>query len=237
MTIKILMQRALLIDNILVIADLHIGFESEIYKSGISIPSQIKNIEKEIKKLIRQTRIKHLIILGDLKHQVPGTSYQEMREIPEFLHNLSEKVKVTVVRGNHDADLEKITDVEITSSKGIKIGKYGFVHGHAWFSKKLLDCEYLIMAHVHPAVEFNPNMKEHCWIRCKPDIKKIEKKFKKKCRIKEVIIMPAFNPLIGGIAFNSEEFEPMGPIMNVIHWKKGKVYLLDGTYLGELDNI
>jgi len=234
---KMLTERALLIDDILVIADLHIGFESEVYRSGISIPSQIKNLEKSIKNIIKQTKAKHLIILGDLKHQVPGTSYQELKEIPEFLEELSKHVKITIVKGNHDADLEKITNVEITSSKGIKIGKYGFVHGHAWFSKKLLDCEYLIMAHVHPAVEFKAKMKEHCWIRCEPDNDKIEEKMKKKSKIKEVIVMPSFNPLIGGIAFNSEDFEPLGPIMNVIKWKTGNVYLLDGTYLGKLDKI
>ena len=197
---KFLIDRALLIEKTLVIADLHIGFESELYHSGISIPSQIHKMEHRIEKLIKQTKAKRLIILGDLKHQVPGTSYQELQEIPEFLKCLSDKVEVIIVKGNHDADLEKITNVKITSAKGIKIGKYGFVHGHAWFSARLLDCEYLIIGHVHPAVEFNAKTKEHCWIKSEPDIKKIEKKFKKKCKIKEVIIMPTFNPLIGGMA-------------------------------------
>lgn len=234
---KILTKRALLLDDILVIADLHIGLETEIYRSGVSIPSQINNIEKSILKLLKQTKAKQLIILGDLKHQVPGTSYQELREIPEFLKRLAKKAKITVIKGNHDAGLEKITNIDIVSSKGAKIGKYGFAHGHAWFSKKLLDCEYLIMAHVHPAIEFKNRMKEPCWIKCNPDIAKIEKKMKKKSKIKKIIIMPSFNPLIGGVAFNSKQFKPLGPIMNVIRWKTGDIYLLDGTYLGKLNKL
>lgn len=234
---KILTQRALLMGKTLIVADLHIGFETEIYHSGISVPSQIIAMEKTIMKLIKQTKAKELIILGDLKHRVPGTSYQELREIPEFLKRLSKKVKITIIKGNHDADLEKITDIKIASCRGIKLGKYGFVHGHALFSKRLLDCEYVIMAHVHPAVEFKHRMKEPCWIRCKPDNNKIEKKLKEKSKIKQIIIMPSFNPLITGMSFNSKEFRPMGPIMKVIKWTSGEVYLLDGTHLGKLNKL
>ncbi|MDD5417128.1 MAG: metallophosphoesterase [Candidatus Aenigmarchaeota archaeon] len=234
---RFLTERALLIDKTLVIADLHIGMESALYHSGISIPSQIQKLENKINKLSKQTKAKQLIILGDLKHKVPGTYYQESIEIPAFLERLSEKLEVIVVKGNHDADLHNISDVKIISSKGIKIGNYGFVHGHAWFSKKLLDCEYLIMGHVHPAVEFKGRMKEHCWIKAELDTKAIEKKYKKKCKIKEIIIMPAFNPIIGGMAFNKENYTLMGPIMNVIKLEESKVYLLDGTYIGKLKKL
>jgi metallophosphoesterase superfamily enzyme len=42
MKIKFLTEPALLLeDKILVVADLHIGLEYEIYKSGITIPSKL----------------------------------------------------------------------------------------------------------------------------------------------------------------------------------------------------
>ncbi|MBU3896488.1 MAG: metallophosphoesterase [Nanoarchaeota archaeon] len=236
MAIKILTERALLIDKMLIIADLHIGFESELYHSGISIPSQIYKIEESINKLIKRTKVKELIILGDLKHQVPGTFFQEIQEIPLFLERLSKKVKVTIVKGNHDADLEKITNTDIMSSKGIQVGKNGFVHGHAWFFAKLLDCEYLIMGHIHPAIEFAHRTKQPCWVRCKLGKKSIEKKFKKKCNIKEIIIMPSFNPLIGGLALNSDRIS-YGAILDNADMKNAKIFLLDGTYIGKLKSI
>jgi len=80
----------------LVIADLHIGISYELYKSGINIPSQVKEMKKTIEKLIKQTKAKRLIILGDIKHDVPGISVQELREIPEFLKALSKKIKVEI---------------------------------------------------------------------------------------------------------------------------------------------
>jgi len=237
MTLKILTDRALLINKMLVIADLHIGLETDIYRSGIAIPSQIKNIGKRIKKLIKQTKAEHLIILGDLKHQVPGITKQELREIPLFLDKLSKDIKITIVKGNHDAGLENMTNIEISPSSGLKISDYGFVHGHSMFSDELLSCKYIIMAHVHPAIEFKANMKEPCWIRCTPKNNEIEQKLKKPSKIKEIVIMPSFNQIISGVAFNSSGFKPLGPVMKLANWKSGKVYLLDGTYLGELDKI
>jgi len=51
--------------------------------------------------------------------------------------------------------------------------------------------------------------------------------------------MPAFNHLIGGMAFNSKDFEPLGPLLKneVFNWKKAEVYLLDGTLLGSLKDL
>lgn len=85
----------LLISDIkaIVIADLHIGISYELYKSGINIPNQVKEMKKTIEKLIRQTKVKTLIVLGDVKHDVPGINYQEMKGIPEFMKDLSQKIK------------------------------------------------------------------------------------------------------------------------------------------------
>jgi hypothetical protein len=51
--------------------------------------------------------------------------------------------------------------------------------------------------------------------------------------------MPVFNPIIGGVAINGEDFEPIGPLLknNAVRWKSGEVFLLDGTYLGNLKEL
>ena len=51
--------------------------------------------------------------------------------------------------------------------------------------------------------------------------------------------MPAFNHIIGGMAFNSKDFEPLGPLLKneIFKWKEAKVYLLDGTFLGKLNEL
>lgn len=240
MKMRFLTEPALLLDDTLIIADLHIGIEYEIYKSGISIPSQTKKLKKRLLDLISKTKAKNLVILGDVKHQVPNISFQESKDIPEFLNSLSRKVKVTIVKGNHDGDIESLVSkkVKVYSPKGFRIGDYAFCHGQAWFDKDCLKAKHLVIAHIHPAIEFwtqGFRSVEHCWVKCPVDPKKIEKKYKEKSNLEDCIIMPAFNQIIGGMPLNSEDFRPLGPIMeNILKIKESEIYLLDGTFLGKI---
>jgi hypothetical protein len=232
----------------LVIADLHIGISYELYKSGINIPSQVKEMKETIEKLIKQTKAKRLIILGDVKHDVPGISVQEMREIPEFLKAISKKIKVEICLGNHDTYLKEILpeNIKLHGAKGFKIKNYGFNHGHAWPSKELMTCNYLIISHTHPTIQFidkfGYRIVEPVWIKGKIDQEKIKEKYKvKKTGKLEVIITPAFNNLLGGTPINikTTSDELLGPLLknNFIDLNNSELYLLDGTYLGKLKNI
>lgn len=243
MPLKFLTEPALLIGKTLVVADLHIGIEYEIFQSGITIPSQVERLEKRIDSLIKQNKVNHLVILGDLKHQVPTISWQEYKEIPKFLEHFS-KIKVSIVMGNHDGDIKRLAprDVDVYEPSGFKVDDVLLTHGHAWPKESDLDAKYLVMGHVHPAVEFfteNFRSTEPCWLRCEVDNKKLFEKFEVKTNFKQGIVMPAFNHLIGGMAFNSKKFEPLGPLLNneVLRWKEAEVYLLDGTFLGKLNNL
>jgi putative SbcD/Mre11-related phosphoesterase len=242
MSIKFLTEPALLIGKTLIVSDLHIGIEHEIFQSGITIPSQVKRLEKRIDSLIKQTKAKHLVILGDVKHQVPNISWQEYREIPKFLEHFN--IKVSVVKGNHDGNIERLASkgIDIYEPKGFKTDSYLLTHGQAWPDKNDLNANHLIMGHVHPAIQFsieNFRMIEPCWLKCEIDNKKLEGKFGIKTKFKQGIIMPAFNHLIGGMAFNSKSFEPLGPLLRneILKWKEAEVYLLDGTLLGNLKNL
>jgi len=240
---------ALFIEEIktLTVADLHIGISYELYQSGINIPSQVNEMKKTIIKLINQTKAKFLVLLGDVKHDVPGISIQEMREIPEFLEDLSKKIKIEIVLGNHDTFLKELLPKrKLHNSKGFKIGKFGFIHGHAWPSKELLTCDYLIMSHIHPIIQFTDKfgyrIVEPVWIKSKINQEMIMKKYKvKKTGRLEVIIMPAFNRLLGGTSVNvkRKSDELLGPLLknNFIDMNFAEIYLLDGTYLGKLGNI
>jgi hypothetical protein len=224
-----------------VITDLHLGIEYEIFHSGITIPSQVERLEKRIDELIKLTKAKQLIILGDVKHQVPTISWQEYREIPKFLEHF-QNIKISIIKGNHDGNIEKLAPkkVKIYEPQGFRIDDCLLTHGQAW--PEPCDAKYLVMGHVHPSVEFfteSFRSSEPCWLKCEIDNKKLFDKFKIKTNFKQGIIMPAFNHLIGGMAFNSKEFEPLGPLLKneVLKWKEAEVYLLDGTFLGNLDKL
>lgn len=243
-------QPSLLIEKkkILVITDLHIGIEYELYKAGINIPSQINEMKKTIEELIGQTKAKRLVILGDIKHKVPGISYQEEREIPRFLEELSGMIRLSICRGNHDDNLNLLVPdiVELHGTTGFKIEKYGFNHGHTYPDKQLLACDYLIMGHTHPTIQFTDKFGyriiEPIWIKGKIDQEKIKERYRvNKTGKLEVIIMPAFNRFLGGAPVNIKKTndELLGPLLknNFVDMDNVELYLLDGTYLGKLKSI
>ena len=70
-------EPALMVGKALVVADLHIGIEHEFRQAGLKVPSQLEGIVKRIDALIEKNKADRLIILGDVKHKVPGVSWQE----------------------------------------------------------------------------------------------------------------------------------------------------------------
>ena len=242
---------ALLLDEkYLVIADLHLGLELELARKGIMVPSQVQKLQERLDKLIKETGAKELIILGDIKHEYRGISWTELKDLPEFFNHLLKKVKVRIVKGNHDGGIEAVMPAGvkvyepmgfILSERSEPIDCVALTHGQAWPKKEMLDCKTLLMGHIHPAIEFwssGARMTEHVWIKAKINSEVLEKKYKKKCMLQEAIITPTFNHLAGGMAFNSERFKPMGPLLTkAIDWKNAEVFLLDGTSLGELSKM
>lgn len=242
-------QPALVLDDIeyktLVVADLHLGLEYEIYKKGISIPSRIEKQKTKILKLIEKTDVKRLVLLGDVKHNVPQMSFNERKKLPGFFQQLSEKIKVWIIKGNHDGNIEDIANcAKIFPSSGTKIDKYYLMHGQAWPSADICDCEELIMGHLHPAISFKDRLgytsKLSCWLKATTNNEKIKERFKnEKINLKNATVMPAFNDLITGRPLNTDESKGLGPITTnkIIEIDESEVQLLDGTYLGKIKDL
>ncbi|MBI2084727.1 MAG: metallophosphoesterase [Candidatus Aenigmarchaeota archaeon] len=232
-------------EKMLVISDIHIGVESELGKLGVRIHKQIEKFTSVLDKLIEETKADTLVILGDVKHKVPGASMQELRDIPKFLNHLSTKAKIIICKGNHDDFLEKLipANVKLYGSKGFRKGKYGFFHGHAWPSKALLKCDYIFMGHLQPAVEFRDKLgyrsRQQVWLKGKMDEKVMKKKYKtNKTGKLDVIVVPSFNPMLGSLNVMAKK-NLSGPLLanNAVNLEEMKAYLLDGTSLGMLKNI
>ena len=242
---KFLTDRALLInpEKILVVCDIHLGLEYDIQRSGIAIPSQTERHQERILRLAKKHKVKHIVVMGDIKNEITGATWQEKEELPKFFKALSRFCKVSAVKGNHDGDIERYipSNVDFHGPDGFRIGNFCFLHGHAWPSKEMTDCEYVVMAHLHPMIELFSNGVRHseaCWIRAKIDRKAADKHYKTKTSFKEVIVMPAFNPLLGGVAINSKGFKPHDPIINnLIDLDGSDIFLQDGTHMGRLKDL
>jgi hypothetical protein len=157
-------------------------------------------------------------------------------------------------------------NIKVLSATGIAIGEVGFFHGHRWPSPALLKCKTLVMGHVHPVVAFQDpagfRITKQVWIKAKCNgiqltkmllqryKMKIEKNpeetlfkhYKIKPKTSNLFIMPSFNEFLGGKPLNkgkSGKERIVGPILRseVVDMENAEAYLLDGTYLGTLNQL
>ncbi len=270
--IPALMINTLLGNRILVLADLHIGFELELASQGIRVPSQTKKMLKVIKKLLTKFNPDKIILLGDIKHQIASISSTEWFDVPSFFEELlKDNIKIDIVPGNHDGNLEPLIprSVFVYSARGIKLRDsknrvIGLIHGHAWPSPDILEAEILVMGHIHPVIELRDPMGfkiiEPVWVKAQVNLDKLlyqylkyqrvkvsndsnpinifQNAFDVKPNLKEVIIMPAFNPYLRGGSINKMRIStPSSPIIesNSIDLISAEIYALDGTFLGRLE--
>ena len=228
---------ALKIDDILVITDLHIGVEAHLGKKGVHLTSRTDDMFDTIVKAAG-TDVRRIVILGDLKDSVPGSTRQEYREIPSFCDRLLEHFdEVDIIRGNHDTSIEDFVPgaVHIFPASGTAIGDVGLIHGHVWPSADVMSKDTLVMGHEHPTVLFKDgvgaHMSEPCWLRgefVQGDNTRYEK------LPKRFIVVPAFNRLLGGSPINAIGSQLLGPVLNsdLVDLDGAHVYLLDGLDLG-----
>lgn len=71
-------------ERVLVAADLHLGLEYELWLCGVSIPSQMERILERLQDQIVKIKPDRLLLLGDVKHNVPRTSWQEKKRYRTF---------------------------------------------------------------------------------------------------------------------------------------------------------
>lgn len=256
--IPILEEPALTVVNSevsLVIADIHLGIEWDLYRSGINLPSRMKERLERILGYIQENSPDRVILLGDVKHNVPQVSWQEKNEIPRFLETLAEHTHVDIFPGNHDGGIEFLfdrqKDIKVHSARGAVLDGVGYLHGHTWPAPELLAASHIIIAHNHPTVRFTDTFGyatvEPAWIRTKFRADIIKDRFgtldfedPAQWANPEVFIMPVFNELCGGVPFNESTKEDLlGPVFSsgAIDLENAEVYLLDGTRLGLLKNI
>jgi len=231
---------ALRIDDTVVIADLHIGVESHLGSKGFHLPSRTSVMRDDVLRIADDAS--RLVVLGDVKDSVPGSTKQEYREIPDFFQAMLERFNVVdVVIGNHDTQIENFLPrhVNIYPSTGLKIGDVGLVHGHTWPSADVMMSKTLITAHNHPTVMFRDGIgkttTEPCWFRAA--FREIVPGYVK--HPAELIMIPSFNRLLGGSPVNVIEEKFLGPLMSsdVIDMDEAQIFLLDGIFLGKRSDL
>jgi uncharacterized protein len=213
----------------LLIADPHLGWEVKLQAKGIHIPSQTIKILNKLTAIITEYKPDRLVILGDVKYTVISHEFGEWQDIPDFFEKLESLIgSISVVRGNHDANLEPLLPekVEFLPATGAVVGDVGVFHGHKWPSPALLGCKTLVMGHLHPVVVFRDptgcKITRQIWMKAKCDTEGLIKILLQKSKLKiegsitetlkkyynikpkteEIFIMPSFNDFVGGRPVN-----------------------------------
>lgn len=204
--------------RVLIIADLHIGYEEALAGEGILVPkTTFKEMLVEIRNLLR-LKPKIVVINGDLKHEFGEISRQEWFETLKILDILLENNRMVVlIKGNHDMILEPIA-----RKKNLKVVDYYVVdnvcvmHGHKiLLDKEVQDSKVLVIGHEHPAVSIREGVKSELY-KCF---------LKGKWRGKSLIVMPSFFSAYEGSDVKREKL--LSPFLNERAIKNFEVYALD----------
>lgn len=200
--------KCLLIDEsgerVLVLGDLHLGYEGSMRRSGVMIPVKlyekcVKDFEEIISSLIVGGKVDKIICLGDLKHEFGYILDEEWREIEKFLKILQGKCKeLIVIEGNHDKILFPILQkLNIVGNDYYSWKEFIFLHGDKDIKeiydkdiKEIYDkqIKYWILGHGHPAITLYDEVKKENY-KCF-----LIGRFRKQ----NIIIVPSFFPLIEG---------------------------------------
>lgn len=185
-------------ERILVIADLHIGYEEMLNKQGVLIPRhQLKDIIDRLDKIFSKIKPLKIVINGDLKHEFGTISEQEWRDALKVIDYLSRKGKVILVKGNHDTILGPISKkrkVELVDE--YKVGDIVIAHGDEIIDgRKMKGLKTIVIGHEHPAVVLKENGRKE----------KYKCFLKGKWKRKNLIVMPSMNPVTEGTDILSDK--------------------------------
>ena len=210
--LEILKERALLFrdEGLAVVSDHHLGYEGVLQLEGVAIPRRQKAIMLEmLSRIIDKHEPDTIVVNGDFKHNFSRNLDEEWLEVKEVLRFLKERVRLVVVRGNHDNYLATILhDMDIRLRKSYRSGGYTFAHGH-W---DIRTAGTVVIGHEHPALKLRDDVGA---VVSLPAF----------VIGREVIVLPAFSPLALGTDVSARPF--LSPVLNVRDISDARVLAVD----------
>jgi putative SbcD/Mre11-related phosphoesterase len=226
-------------ERALVLADYHAGVEVALRSEGVELESRAERRRERLCALVERTDADRVLVVGDLAHGIGEPGPEERAELRELLAALP--VSLTLIRGNHDGDLEAALDVAVLDAEGVVFGDVGFTHGHVWPDEAVLEAGVVCAGHEHPAVriedEVGGSRVERAWLRGPLSTAPFEEHAGHAVAGGgELVVFPAFNDVVGGTWVNVPDQEFLSPFLPGA-LPEGQAYLLDGTRLGRYRSV
>lgn len=151
--------------RLLVMSDLHLGFEESLRSSGVFVPTNlVAETRKELEYMLAHIKpIDEIIILGDLKHMFGFAMRREGREVFDILDLMLECcARLILIRGNHDPGIEFIAQQRNLEVHDVyRVGSYAFTHGDRDFDVLYeKEIHTWVVGHAHPAISLHEGAKE-----------------------------------------------------------------------------
>jgi len=229
---------AILHKGALIVGDTHFGMEEKLRRKGIYDEHFSQRIFDKLKTLIIENKAEKIIFLGDVKEDITALD----RKTEEILAKLAMICQIIVVKGNHDGGIERCGNAQVIGPEGFVYEGLGLLHGHSWPNDELMQCGHIVMGHQHPMISitdaFGKHHSEPAWLVAPGDDEALSGRYKDYNKDISLILMPAFNPLVGS-AINIDEKRHLGPLLNnkLFKLNHANVFRLDGTCLGRLETI
>lgn len=234
----------------LVAADVHVGLAFPTARSPRPEAGSPVSLAGGLLAAAERTGVRRVLFLGDVKDPIVGLPRHVRDELLEFFGLLREGgLECELVLGNHDAGIARALPPEVVvhAPTGVLREGVGYFHGHSWPSSVLLrGARTLVVGHLHPGFRLAPSErgartgKERCWVRTRlPELSAGAKRRRRRHplpRAREIVVLPAYNPLCASEALNREEPRRGHRFLVRRFLCRGssRAYLLDGTDLGEL---
>lgn len=183
--------------GILVVGDLHLGYENMLCSEGYRVPfNQLEDSKKDFEEVVARIgkeKINKVVFLGDIRHSFGFSKeeYFEVRDFMDFIRKLLKGVDLIMIKGNHDTILKK------EHKNYYVVDDIVFTHGDKFYFELMnKNINLIVIGHIHPAVIISDET----------GIKR--EKYKAfligKWNNKNMIVIPSFFSMIEGSEINEE---------------------------------
>lgn len=175
--------------GICVASDLHIGLEDELLRQGLALPLQEEHLLLDrLDAVLKKFRPSIFVLAGDIFHSFSRIDRKAAAKLDAVMRLLERKCQVVVLRGSHDTMLNALPDGNDILDR-YDAGGFTFAHGHA----ALEEHGNLVLGHEHPVIQIEME-RLPCFL-CGQKV----------VTGKDLVMLPAFNPLCQGVTINHVE--------------------------------
>ena len=177
------------------VADVHIGMEAAIQAEGFGMPlDEDRELLGRFKAVVQRFGPKVMVLDGDVLHEFHRVRRNAQKNFDRVMLALMASVdEVVIILGSHD----RMMGIALTDLDGVRSDQFYFAGGVLFCHGDAVperandqDVQLIVIGHDHPTLDVEMK-KEPCFLYGQ-----------KAWHGKDVLVLPAFNPLCAGTSIN-----------------------------------